>query len=120
MSRDVPEWIEYDHNKPVPDRVKDRVVLRADRRCKNCGVRVSSGGEVDHVPAVILLPPDTPQRESCLQFLCKPCHKAKTGEDVAAKAASYKKRKRHGPLKLEQSAWSKKYHAMKKWKATLK
>ena len=109
MPRTVKEWIEPNHDKPIPDRVKDRVVKRAGGCCQNCGVRVASGGQIDHVPALILS--DEPQRESHLRFLCKPCHATKTGKDVAAKSESYEKRKKFGPLKEPQSAWSKKLEA---------
>jgi 5-methylcytosine-specific restriction endonuclease McrA len=111
--RSVKEWIEPNHDKPIPDRVKDRVVRRANSLCKACGNRVRFGGQVDHIPAVVLLADDEPQRESNLQFLCKPCHTKKTGKDVAEKATSYRKRKKQGPLKREQSAWSKRYHEAK-------
>lgn len=113
MARSTKEWIEYDHDKPIPERVKDRVALRADFRCQNCGNRVWIGGEVDHIPAVILLAQDEPQRESQLQFLCKTCHFAKTAEDVAKKSQSYQTRKKMGRIKRPQSKWSKYYKELK-------
>ena len=119
MAREVPEWIGKDDNTKIPERVRDRVEQRAGGRCQICGVRVISGGETDHVVALTNWnpSPELPHgnRESNLQFACGPCHSKKTSEDVAEKAAIYKKRTHHSRRKPEQSPWSKRYHATKEW-----
>jgi 5-methylcytosine-specific restriction protein A len=53
-------------------------------------------GEFDHVIPLIV---GGENRESNLQFLCVPCHKAKTRLDVKLKAKVARVRKRHLGLK---------------------
>ena len=108
LARSVEEWIGANDDAKIPDRVRQRVVTRANQCCQNCGVRVRHSGEVDHAVALIL---GGPNRESNLRFLCANCHAAKTKADVAAKSRAAKKQKRLGPLVKPQSAWSKKPEA---------
>jgi 5-methylcytosine-specific restriction protein A len=92
MARSTKEWIEEDHDKPIPDRVKDRVIRAANNLCGYCGLRVRvGGGEVDHI---IALANGGEHRESNLRYVHKHCHKIKTAEDVKQKAKDYRKRKK--------------------------
>lgn len=88
MARSTPEWIEENHDKSIPDKVRRLVVRRANGICNNCGVRVRVGsGHIDHI---IALCNGGEHRTSNLQFLCKNCHNSKTAKDVARKAADNK------------------------------
>jgi 5-methylcytosine-specific restriction protein A len=110
MARAIEEWVELDHDKPIPRRVKIRVADRADYRCKNCGVRIYRGGQIDHVRALIN---GGEHRESNLQLLCRNCHAAKSNRDISEKSKIYQTKKRMAPVVREQSRWSKQYHALK-------
>jgi 5-methylcytosine-specific restriction protein A len=111
--RALPEWQGKDDDTPIPPRVQQRVADRAGYRCENCHVRVPSGGEIDHTIALIN---GGGNRENNLRFLCRNCHQAKSRNDVAEKSKIAKTKRAMGPLKRVQSEWSKRYHAMKKWK----
>ena len=53
MSRSTPEWVEENHDKPIPDKVRRLVIRRADGICNNCRVRVRVGsGHIDHIVAL--------------------------------------------------------------------
>ncbi len=91
MPRSTKEWIGKDDDTAIPPRVKIRVKSRANDCCAACGVRVRYGGQIDHIEAVKFSSETRPlNRESNLQFLCGPCHKLKTGEDVAQKSREAK------------------------------
>jgi 5-methylcytosine-specific restriction protein A len=92
MARSTEEWIEENHDKPIPDRVKDRVIRAANNLCGYCGLRVRiGGGEVDHIIALVN---GGEHRESNLRYVHKHCHQIKTVEDVKEKARDYRKRKK--------------------------
>jgi 5-methylcytosine-specific restriction protein A len=110
MSRSRPEWNEPNHDKPIPPRVKLRVAALANYCCEICGARVRFGGEIDHRIALIN---GGEHKESNLQFLCAADHAAKTKTDLAIKSRAAKTQRAVGPLKREQSAWSKRYHEAK-------
>jgi 5-methylcytosine-specific restriction protein A len=110
MPRATKEWIGKTDDTPIPPRVKQRVVARANQCCANCRLRVGFGGEVDHTVALIN---GGENRENNLRFLCANCHKTKTKVDVAIKSRAAKTQRAVGPLKREQSAWSKRYHEAK-------
>jgi 5-methylcytosine-specific restriction protein A len=94
MSRSIKEWIGKDDDTAIPPRVKIRVKSRANDCCQACGVRVRYGGQIDHIEAVKFSSETRPlNRESNLQFLCGPCHRLKTGEDVAQKSREAKTQK---------------------------
>lgn len=114
MPRSTPEWHGKTDDTPVPERVRQRVAERAGYRCQACGMRVRFGGEIDHI---IALKNGGENRERNLQFLCATHHKLKTARDVAEKSKVYQTQKRLGPLKREQSPWSKRLEAYKwNWK----
>jgi 5-methylcytosine-specific restriction protein A len=94
MARSTKEWVGKDDDTPIPPRVKIRVKARSNDCCQNCGVRVGYGGQIDHIEAV-KFSSETRRlnRESNLQFLCGPCHRKKTGEDVAQKSREAKTQK---------------------------
>jgi 5-methylcytosine-specific restriction endonuclease McrA len=117
MARSIDEWVAPDDTK-IPNRVKTRVAKRAKFCCQACGVRITRGGEIDHVIALENWNP-TPQkpngnRETNLQLLCKPCHGIKTAKDVAEKSKVNRVIKRMGPLSKEKTYWAKQYAIAKK------
>jgi len=89
--RSTPEWIGKTDDSAIPDRVKLRVHAKAEGICAKCGVEALTG-QYDHAISLIL---GGENRESNLQFLCVPCHKAKTRLDVKLKAKVARVRKRH-------------------------
>lgn len=94
--RSVPEWVGKTAETPVPPRVKARIVLAQGGVCAcGCGVKLAQAGEsidFDHIQALTL---GGENRESNLRALRKPCHKAKTREDVAQKSVEARKRAKH-------------------------
>jgi len=95
MSRSVPEWIGKTDDSPIPDRVKIRVYDRAEGKCAKCcqpPILGLSALQYDHAIPIIL---GGENRESNVQLLCIPCHKAKTKLDVKLKAKVARVRKRH-------------------------
>ena len=91
MSRSVPEWIGKTDDSAIPDRVKLRVYAKAKGCCVKCGVETLDG-QYDHAISLIL---GGENRESNIQLLCVPCHKAKSRLDVKLKAKVARVRKRH-------------------------
>jgi len=89
--RSTPEWIGKNDDSAIPDRVKLRVHTKAEGRCAKCTVEALTG-QYDHAISLIV---GGENRESNLQFLCVPCHKAKTKLDVKLKAKVARVRKRH-------------------------
>jgi 5-methylcytosine-specific restriction protein A len=110
MARKTHEWIGKTDDEKFPPRVRLRVAALANNCCQACGVRVRFGGEVDHKIALIN---GGENRERNAQFLCAACHSKKTKSDVAEKSKAAKTQRAVGPLKREQSAWSKRYHEAK-------
>lgn len=108
MSRSVPEWIGKNDDSAIPDRVMDRVAEKAERCCRKCGLATVGKlrGQADHIIPLIL---GGAHREANLQWLCEPCHKAKTKLDVKLKAKVARVRKRHLGIKKPRTirAWRK-------------
>jgi 5-methylcytosine-specific restriction protein A len=97
MSRSVPEWVGRTDDSAIPPRVRDRVAQRTHGHCVKCGIRtVKVPGQCDHVTPLIL---GGEHRETNLQWLCSPCHAAKTRLDVKLKAKVARVRKRHLGIK---------------------
>jgi 5-methylcytosine-specific restriction protein A len=90
----VPEWIGKSSNEAIPARVKLRIFDAAKGCCESCGVKIRGGtkAEFDHTIALIN---GGINRELNLSLLCVPCHKVKTGADVAEKKDIARKRKKH-------------------------
>lgn len=105
MSRALPEWIGKTDDSAIPDRVKLRVHAKAEGCCSKCGVETLTG-QYDHAISLVL---GGQNRESNLQFLCVPCHKAKTRLDVKLKAKVARVRKRHLGIKKPRTirSWRK-------------
>jgi 5-methylcytosine-specific restriction protein A len=103
MTRSVPEWRGKTDDTAIPDRVKLRVHAKAEGRCAKCCTETLSG-QYDHAISLVL---GGENRESNLQFLCVPCHKAKTKLDVKLKAKVARVRKRHLGIKKPRTirAW---------------
>jgi 5-methylcytosine-specific restriction protein A len=109
MSREVPEWIGKTDDTATPPRVKARLYLDAEGKCKHC-TRFIDGSKLvaehDHVIPLIL---GGRNRESNLQLLCSGCHSAKTKLDVKIKAKVARVRKRHIGIKKPRTirSWRK-------------
>lgn len=95
MSREVPEWIGRNDDSAIPERVKLRVYHKAKGLCAACKLHWLNG-QYDHVIPLIL---GGENKETNLQFLCVPCHSAKTKLDVKLKAKVARVRKRHLGIK---------------------
>lgn len=93
--RTVPAWQGKSPDTAIPPRVRLRVIERQDTRCAHCGRKLGVAGEridIDHITA---LANGGEHAETNLQALCAPCHKLKTGADVAEKAKVDRVRKKH-------------------------
>lgn len=95
MSRAVPEWIGKNDDTAIPLRVRQRVHFYFGGNCAVC-TRPAIPSELDHITPLIL---GGEHRETNLQLLCKPCHKAKTKLDVKLKAKVSRVRSKHIGLK---------------------
>jgi 5-methylcytosine-specific restriction protein A len=95
MSRTVDEWQGRTDDTAIPPRVKLRIHAKAEGRCAKCGLEANSS-QYDHAISLIL---GGENRESNIQLLCVPCHKAKTRLDVKLKAKVARVRMRHAGIK---------------------
>lgn len=96
--RSNPEWIAKTDDAKIPDRVKDRVALKAEGYCRKCSRQVGGKlrAEFDHeIPLIV----GGQHRETNLQLLCHECHGAKTVLDVKLKAKVSRVRKKHLGIK---------------------
>ena len=102
MTRSTPEWIGKTPDTHIPDRVKLRVFDRAQGRCQHCTRKIPAGDpwDCDHIIALVN---GGMNRESNLQCLCGWCHPQKTARDVAQKAETARKRKKHLGLNKHSS-----------------
>jgi len=99
MSRSVAEWIGRTDDSAVPPRVKARMYVLGNGKCKQCdrfigGCKLTA--EYDHITALIN---GGKNCEGNLQLLCNECHRTKTGADVAEKSRVYRKQLKHLGLK---------------------
>lgn len=93
--RSIPEWIGRNDDAAAPPRVKARIYLDAEGRCKCCTRFIDGSAlvaEYDHAIPLIL---GGKNRETNLQLLCSECHSAKTKRDVKIKAKVARVRKIH-------------------------
>lgn len=97
--RSVPEWIGRTDDVKIPDRVRIRVYHKAKGKCAVCTLTTLSG-QYDHIIPLVL---GGEHRETNLQWICVPCHKAKTVLDVKLKAKVARVRKRHIGIKKPRS-----------------
>ena len=108
MTRAVPEWEATNDNQAIPARVKVRVFDRAGGVCPHCTLPIVGKlrPAYDHITALIN---GGKHAESNLQLLCVPCHKIKTGADVAEKSRVYRKRLKSLGVKKPRTirAWRK-------------
>jgi 5-methylcytosine-specific restriction protein A len=95
MSRELPEWIGKNDDSAIPPRVKLRIHAKAEGMCAVCGLEALTG-QYDHIIPLII---GGPNKESNLQLVCVPCHKAKTALDVKLKAKVARVRKHHLGIK---------------------
>ncbi len=96
--RSVPEWIGKNDDAAIPQRVQDRVSIKAEDCCQICGRKIGGKlrGEIDHA---ISLGRGGQHRETNLQLLCHECHATKTKLDVKVKAKVARIRKRNLGIK---------------------
>lgn len=94
MTRSLPLWIGKTDDARIPDRVRVRLFDRAGGRCQSCGRKIMAGDhwDADHIIALVN---GGRHAEDNLRVLCPGCHKGKTAEDVAEKAATYAVRSKH-------------------------
>lgn len=59
-------------------RIVEQVRIRDEYTCKHCGI-VTSSGEVDHI---VPLSRGGDSRPESLQYLCVPCHAAKSKREA--------------------------------------
>ena len=93
--RTVPTWQGKTPDTAIPPRVRLRVIEAQRGRCAHCARKLGVAGErieIDHITA---LANGGDHSETNLQALCAPCHKLKTGADVAEKARVDRVRKKH-------------------------
>lgn len=92
--RSVEEWCGKTPDTPVPPRVRLRVFDRADGRCHRCERKIAAGEHwtLEHLKALIR---GGQNRESNLGVTCDWCLPEKNAEDVAEKADTYAKRRKH-------------------------
>lgn len=105
MSRTVEEWQGKDDDTAIPARVKLRVFDLFGGRCNECRTRIAGSirPAFDHVIALVN---GGQNREGNLQLLCVPCHREKTGSDVAHKKVAYRKRCKAIGLKKKRTITS--------------
>lgn len=82
MPRSVPLWVGKTDDTPIPARAKIRIYERFGGRCAHCGNKVLPA-EYDHIVPLVA---GGRNSEDNIQLLCRPCHQAKTAEDVAEKS----------------------------------
>ena len=96
MTRSLPTWTGKTDDTPPPPRVKARIILRQGGICAcGCAQKLGASGErieFDHEVALVL---GGANDEDNLRALRKPCHRAKTAQDVAQKATEARKRAKH-------------------------
>jgi 5-methylcytosine-specific restriction protein A len=91
MSRSTSEWIGKTPDTQIPPRVRLRVFDRHGGTCHLSGRKIRAGEpwDCDHVIALIN---GGEHRETNLAPALRDKHREKTAEDVAEKAATYRKR----------------------------
>jgi len=94
MSRSVALWSSDNPNAAIPKRVRVRVFERAGGCCEICGRKLGPADkwQADHIVALVN---QGQHSEANLRVACDWCHKAKTREDVAIKAETYRVRSKH-------------------------
>ena len=90
--RSVPEWVGKTDDTPIPARVQLRVTKKYDKTCQICFAPITSGVEIDHRVALVN---GGRNAEFNLAPVHPKCHRAKTREDVAEKAATYRTQAHH-------------------------
>ena len=109
MSRALPKWIGKTVDTRIPDRVRLRIFALYEGRCQcGCCRKIAAGEpwQLDHKQALIN---GGPHAEDNLWPLLSEHHKAKTRQDVAEKAKTYRMRRRNAGIKRPRTirAWRK-------------
>lgn len=100
--RTVETWKGATDNAAIPNRVKVRLIMRAEGVCASCGIKIlaTKDFEFDHIKALIN---GGTHSEDNLQVVHSWCHKEKTAADVAEKSRTYRKRKANLGIKKRSS-----------------
>src|SRR6185369_8067700 len=84
MARPVKEWVGKNDSARPHKTVLIRLFEAAKGLCQQCGAKFKPGGwDADHR---VRLRDGGENRENNLQLLCKPCHRAKTGQENSLQA----------------------------------
>lgn len=92
--RSIPEWIGESPDAKVPDRVRDRIFLRAHGKCHITGRRIMPGDEweLEHIKPLSM---GGEHRERNLAPALKESHKLKTAQEATARAKADRVRRKH-------------------------
>ena len=106
--RATSEWVGKSADSKIPEYVQLRIWDREGGRCYLTGKKLRRGEyDFEHVIALALWTGDGHgNRESNIRLAYRPAHRDKTRQDVAAKAASDRVRKKH-VLPRKPSKWAK-------------
>lgn len=102
MPRSVPEWIGKTDDAKVPDRVRQRIFEREDKRCHLSG-RVIREGELWELDHVIALVNGGEHRESNLKPALKDKHREKTAADLREKSITRRIQKKAAGIRKPRS-----------------
>lgn len=116
--RPVPEWIGKTPLSKIPRDAKDRILLRFDDACADCGRAFGPHLKVyfDHRPALCN---GGQNRESMIEPVCGSCHRDRSGEDARIRAATLRLRanyfgtktpSRHPVPGSKNTKWAKRYN----------
>ena len=95
MPRSVTEWIGATDDAAPTQGAKARVFNAQEGRCAACDKKMGVAGEQVEFDHVIALVNGGENRETNLQALCRPCHRAKTKKDMAEKTKVDRVRAKH-------------------------
>lgn len=118
MTRSVPTWTGRTNDTQAPPRVKARIILSQDGICAcGCGVKLGAAGEPIEFDHEVALINGGRNDEANLRALRRPCHRAKTAQDVAQKAKDARVRAKH--LGIKETRCPMPGGRKSKWKRTL-
>ncbi len=92
--RSTEEWIGSSPDAKVPDRIRDRIYLRANGRCGLSGriIKVGDVWDLDHITPLSM---GGEHREGNLQPVLQERHREKTAEEAGPRAKADRVRRKH-------------------------
>lgn len=92
--RSIPEWIGETPDAKVPERVRDRIFLRAKGKCHISGRRIMPGHawDLEHIKPLSM---GGEHRETNLAPALKEPHRLKTAQETKARAKADRIRRKH-------------------------